>query len=235
MNKPTGVLKSPSFLFTVRPFFPIEHLKLKSSNLSVSLFFNIIILFLEIMTNIKIILYECLDIYKILDELSESLKFTIELAANEKELESLIQSSEAYLIVSKRKQKNFDNQIILDDLPKKINKIIEIINLRILKENFSIKSNVQVGKYLLNLNSREIFLKNEKIKLTEQEVKILFYLKEAKTEMKVEKLQLDIWGYNPDMDTHTVETHIHRLRKKMKDQFNDKNFIISSKNGYLIN
>jgi len=187
------------------------------------------------MTNIKIILYECLDIYKILDELSESLKFTIELAANEKELESLIQNSEAYLIVSKRKQKNFDNQIILDDLPKKINKIIEIINLRILKENFSIKSNVQVGKYLLNLNSREIFLKNEKIKLTEQEVKILFYLKEAKTEMKVEKLQLDIWGYNPDMDTHTVETHIHRLRKKMKDQFNDKNFIISSKNGYLIN
>ncbi len=167
-------------------------------------------------------------------ELSECLKFTIELAENEKDLESLIQNSEAYLIVSKRSHKNFDNQIILNNLPMKINKIIEIINLRILKESFSLKSNVKVGKYLLDLNSREIFLKKEKTKLTEQEVKILFYLKEAKTETKVEKLQLDIWGYNPDMDTHTVETHIHRLRKKMKDQFNDKNFIISSKKGYSI-
>ncbi len=162
------------------------------------------------------------------------MKFTIELAENEKDLESLIQNSEAYLIVSKRNHKNFDNQIILNNLPMKINKIIEIINLRILKESFSLKSNVKVGKYLLDLNSREIFLKKEKTKLTEQEVKILFYLKEAKTETKVEKLQLDIWGYNPDMDTHTVETHIHRLRKKMKDQFDDKNFIISSKKGYSI-
>ena len=117
----------------------------------------------------------------------------------------------------------------------KIDKIIEIINLRILRENFSLKSNVQVGKYLLNLNSREIFFKQEKIKLTEQEVKIIFYLKEAKTETKVDKLQLDIWDYSPDMDTHTVETHIHRLRKKIKEKFKDENFIISSKNGYLIN
>ena len=117
----------------------------------------------------------------------------------------------------------------------KINKIIEIINLRILKQNFSLKSNILIGKYLLNLNSREISYKSEKTKLTEQEVKILIYLKDSKTDTNVENLQLDIWGYNPDMDTHTVETHIHRLRKKIKDKFEDENFIISSKNGYSIN
>ncbi len=170
-----------------------------------------------------------------MNELSENLKFNIEAASNEKELDNLINDSQAYLIVSKKNQKNFDNQIVLDNLPMKIDKIIEIINLRILRENFSLKSNVQVGKYLLNLNSREIFFKQEKIKLTEQEVKIIFYLKEAKTETKVDKLQLDIWDYSPDMDTHTVETHIHRLRKKIKEKFKDENFIISSKNGYLIN
>ena len=170
-----------------------------------------------------------------MNELSENLKFDVAAASNEKELDNLIHDSHAYLIVSKKNQKNFDNQIVLDNLPMKIDKIIEIINLRILRENFSLKSNVQVGKYLLNLNSREIFFKEEKIKLTEQEVKILFYLKEAKTETKVEKLQLDIWNYSSDMDTHTVETHIHRLRKKIKEKFKDENFIISSKNGYLIN
>tara|TARA_Y100000589_G_scaffold329872_1_gene377793 strand:+ start:797 stop:1360 length:564 start_codon:yes stop_codon:yes gene_type:complete len=183
----------------------------------------------------KIILYECNDIYKILNELSESFKFSIELARNEKELNNLIKNSEAYLIVSKKKQKNFENQIILDHLPMKISKIIETINLGILKANFSLKSNVKVGKYFLNLNSREILLNNEKTKLTEQEVKILFYLKDTKTDTRVEKLQSDIWGYNPDMDTHTVETHIHRLRKKIKDKFKDENFIVSSKNGYSIN
>ncbi len=187
------------------------------------------------MTNTKIILYECSDIYKILDELSENLKFSLERAESEKELKSIIQKSESYLVITKKEQINFDNQITLVNLPMKISEIIEIINLRILKENFSLKSNVQVGKYLLNLNSREIIFRNEKIKLTEQEVKILSYLKKTKTNTKVEKLQLDIWGYNPEMDTHTVETHIHRLRKKMKDKFNDENFILSSKSGYSIN
>ena len=187
------------------------------------------------MSNTKIILYECPDIYKILNELSENLKFSLEKAENEKELDNLIQTSEAYIIISKKKQKNFANQIILDNLPMKINQILEIINLRILRENFSLKSNVLVGKYLLNLNSRKISYKDEKIKLTEQEVKILFYLKDSKADINVEKLQSEIWGYNQDMDTHTVETHIHRLRKKIKDKFKDEKFIISSKNGYSIN
>ena len=169
-----------------------------------------------------------------MNELSENFKFSIELARNEKELNNLIKNSEAYLIVSKKKQKNFENQIILDHLPMKISKIIETINLGILKANFSLKSNVKVGKYFLNLNSREILLNNEKTKLTEQEVKILFYLKDTKTDTKVEKLQSDIWGYNPDMDTHTVETHIYRLRKKINDKFSDETFILNNKQGYYI-
>ena len=112
---------------------------------------------------------------------------------------------------------------------------MEQINLSILKSNFLIKSNIQIGRYLLNVNSREIFYKNDKIKLTEQEVKILLYLKETNKKTKVEHLQRDIWKYNSDLETHTVETHIHRLRKKFLNIFEDKDFIRSSKDGYSIN
>jgi len=224
---------SPSFFLEVRPFLPTEHLKLNSSNLSVSLFFSIINLFLEVMSSTKIILYDCLDIYKILNELSDILSFDIVHVDNKKEFDNLVKNLDSFLIISKKKT-NFSNQIILNNLPIKVNKLIEKINLGILKMNYSLKSNIKIGKYLLNLNSREIFSEKIKLKLTEQEVKILVYLNDSKGNIKVEQLQKDIWKYNSDLETHTVETHIHRLRKKFLKMFNDKNFIKSSKEGYLI-
>ena len=48
------------------------------------------------------------------------------------------------------------------------------------------------------------------------------------------EIQKKVWNYADDADTHTVETHIYRLRKKIKDKFSDDNFIINHKNGYLI-
>ena len=72
------------------------------------------------------------------------------------------------------------------------------------------------------------------MKLTEQEIKILIYLEQSDVSINVEKLQKDIWGYSKDLETHTVETHIHRLRKKFFNIFSDKDFILSSKKGYLI-
>jgi len=48
-------------------------------------------------------------------------------------------------------------------------------------------------------------------------------------------LQLSVWGYSSDLETHTVETHIYRLRKKMSLTFKDENFITHNKNGYAIN
>ena len=224
---------SPSFFLEVRPFLPTEHLKLNSSNLSVSLFFSIINLFLEVMSSTKIILYDCLDIYKILNELSDILSFDIVHVDNKKEFDNLVKNLDSFLIISKKKT-NFSNQIILNNLPIKVNKLIEKINLGILKMNYSLKSNIKIGKYLLNLNSREIFSEKIKLKLTEQEVKILVYLNDSRGNIKVEQLQKDIWKYNSDLETHTVETHIHRLRKKFLKMFNDKNFIKSSKEGYLI-
>ena len=98
-------------------------------------------------------------------------------------------------------------------MPVSIEKLLEKINLSTLKANYSQKSDISIGKYSLNLNSREIFYKEKNLKLTEQEVKILMYLNDCKSNKSVEVLQKDIWGYSLEVETHTVETHIHRLRK----------------------
>jgi DNA-binding response OmpR family regulator len=70
--------------------------------------------------------------------------------------------------------------------------------------------------------------------LTEKEIEIILYLSATKTKYDVADLQKNIWGYSANMETHTVETHIYRLRKKIGDKFNDQSFILSHKSGYFI-
>ena len=185
------------------------------------------------MINIKLILYACKDIYKILNELNDFFDLDLIYIEKKNALQSYIKDNDTSLIICKKKD-GFINEIVLDKLPIKIEKLIEKINLATLKVNFSKKSNFSIGKYSLNLNSREIFYETKNLKLTEQEVKILIYLNNSKTSKKVDVLQKDIWGYSLDLETHTVETHIHRLRKKFLDIFNDKDFILSTKKGYSI-
>ena len=73
------------------------------------------------------------------------------------------------------------------------------------------------------------------LKLTEKEANIIIYLSDSKKIVDIKQLQSKVWGYNSKLETHTVETHIYRLRKKILECFKDKNFIISKKNGYEIN
>ena len=85
------------------------------------------------------------------------------------------------------------------------------------------------------MNSKEITLNNKNIKITEKEIKTILYIFEKKKSVNIKDLQSNVWKYQLELETHTVETHIYRLRKKIKDSFNDDNFIISSNNGYKIN
>ena len=86
----------------------------------------------------------------------------------------------------------------------------------------------------MNLNSRKIFNKDKSLDLTERESNIIIFLNNSKTQVKISKLQTEVWGHNSKLETHTVETHIYRLRKKINDIFSDSNFIKSSKLGYTI-
>ncbi len=214
----------------------MEHLNTKSSNSNVCLFFTIIEVTLLIMTISKLIIYNYEVIYKILSELKKDLKLNLELInlTSKTKLDNYLKENPTELILVEKKI-NYSNLILIDNTPIKILKLIEKINIEILKKNFSTKSNVFIGKFSLDLNSREISYNKIKISLTEQEVKILTYLSNSTQAVKIEQLQKDIWRYASSLETHTVETHIHRLRKKILKNFKEDSLILSSKDGYLIN
>jgi len=122
----------------------------------------------------------------------------------------------------------------LYDLPIKVFKLIEKINTEFLKLQYSNQSEIKLNNYIINLNSREILAKSKKIKLTEKEIRTIIYLSKAQKPVDINELQKKVWSYQNEIETHTVETHIYRLRKKILDTFNDNKFIVSEKTGYRI-
>ena len=139
-----------------------------------------------------------------------------------------------YLIISNKKYSDIQNQFVLDNLPINLFKLIEKINIEFLKLQFNSQSEVKVNNYTIDLNSREMLTKNTKLKLTEKEINTITYLSKSDKPVSVDELQEKVWSYQSDIETHTVETHIYRLRKKILNTFNDNNFITSEKNGYQI-
>ena len=131
----------------------------------------------------------------------------------------------------------FDAKLFLfyiKNSPVSLNKLVELINIQLIKLRFNHKSKISIKSYELDLNSRLISKNNVILKLTEKEIQIILYLIENNKKHDVLDLQKNIWGYSSNLETHTVETHIYRLRKKVSDKFNDENLILSHKNGYFI-
>ena len=190
--------------------------------------------------NVFIVNYNSL--YEILDEIKENLSFKITKFENEDDFRKNKNFDEKnILIISNSKNKLIVNQniseknlLIFDILPLAINKIIELINLKLIKLKFNNQSKINIKNYELNLNSKFFSKDGLSIKLTEKEIEIILYLYQNKTKHNVMDLQKNIWHYSSNMETHTVETHVYRLRKKISDRFKDENFILSEKNGYFI-
>ena len=190
--------------------------------------------------NIFIINYNSL--YEILEEIKENLSFKIIKYKNEKDfIEANHLNIENSLIILQSNQqltinKSLDKKNYLDlkKLPLTINKLVELINIQLIKLRFNYQSKVIIKDYELDLNSKFISKDNTVLKLTEKEIEIIIYLNEYKTKHNVLDLQKNIWEYSSEMETHTVETHIYRLRKKISEKFNDENFILSHKSGYFI-
>ena len=186
------------------------------------------------MNNQSLIIYKFARLYQILEELDLDLNFKIIFTDSELSLNEKIKNLNNYLIVSNKKYLNISNQFILDNTPISIFKLIEKINIEFLKIHFNSQSEVKVKNYTIDLNSREMLLKNLKLKLTEKEINTITYLSKSKKPISIDELQQRVWSYQSDIETHTVETHIYRLRKKILNTFNDNNFIVSEKNGYQI-
>ena len=192
------------------------------------------------MQNVFIINFNSL--YEILDEIKENLSFKIIKFENEEDFEKKFDLDRLdYLVISKTDHKLLLNNNITDknflgfnDLPLSFKKLLELINIKLIKLKFNQQSKITIKGYELNLNSKFFSKGSLKLKLTEKEIEIILYLNDKKIKHNVADLQKNIWGYSTDMETHTVETHIYRLRKKIGDKFNDQSFISSHKSGYFI-
>ena len=182
-------------------------------------------------------------LYEILDEIKENLPFKIIKYENEDDfIKSCNLDFVNFLIISKSNDKLLLNNNIkkknfldLNNFPLPLNKLLEVINIQLIKLKFNYQSKINIKGYDLNLNSKFFSKDNLSLKLTEKEIEIILYLNKTKTKHDVLDLQKNIWDYSPGLETHTVETHIYRLRKKIFNKFNDENLILSHKNGYFIN
>ena len=180
-----------------------------------------------------LIIYEYQILFEILDEIKESLNFKI-IQSNKNDYNKIeFDPKINYLTISKEKVENIDNSLVLENTSIKLEKLLEIININFLRIQFSNQSNIKIGKYNLDLNSRKILLEDKSLHLTEREINLIIFIKDKKN-VSVKELQKMVWDYSPNLDTHTVETHIYRLRKKMKETFANESFIINTSNGYSI-
>tara|TARA_B100001175_G_C19426172_1_gene598730 strand:- start:279 stop:875 length:597 start_codon:yes stop_codon:yes gene_type:complete len=194
----------------------------------------------------KIHIIGCEALYNILNEIKNNLSFDIFHYVGEKEILENFKSNK----IDKEKslflmRKNDDflnknlkiekNQIMqISDIPVDIYSFVEKINIQLIKLRYSYQSKIILKEYTLDLNSREISKQDKRLKLTEREVDTIIFLHNKQKPQSINTLLTEVWGYLNEVETHTVETHIHRLRKKIKDQFNDENFIISHEEGYKI-
>jgi DNA-binding CsgD family transcriptional regulator len=185
-------------------------------------------------------------LYEILYEIKDVLKFEVKNYVNlekffETNKENKLAQLNYTLIFEFDNKKLIENEKIdkrktlyFNELPIKIDSLMQRINIQIIKQKYNFHSNINIENYSLNLNTRIISKKTTQLKLTEKEIDILLFLHESKSPQKISILQKKVWGYLFDLETHTVETHVYRLRKKMKDTFQDNNFVSSNDNGYFI-
>jgi hypothetical protein len=182
----------------------------------------------------KLIIYKFNSLYQTLKEIEQDLNFEVYEAKNEKDLNNLVLTLQNNLIITSKKNSNKNQHIVLDKLPIKFSKLIENLNIKFLKKKFARQSKIEIQNYSIDLNSREISFNTIKLKLTEKEINTIIYLSNKKKPISIQELQTKVWGYQSGMETHTVETHIYRLRKKFLKTFQDENFLLSKKNGYQI-
>ena len=131
-------------------------------------------------------------------------------------------------------KKSYTTSAEIINCPFQLNNFVERINVIFLKNKFLNNSNLNILNYEINLNSKEILRDGQKLKLTEREINFILFLKNSNSPQNIKSILKSVWKYSPNLETHTVETHVHRLRKKFFSHFKDDNFIKINKKGYFI-
>ena len=131
-----------------------------------------------------------------------------------------------------KKKKDLFNEVI--HLPIKIFDLNQIVENAVVKKNFNTNSSISIKQYKLDKNEKKLIKNKNYILLTEKEIQLLELFLDNKKPISKNIILKEVWKYSTSADTHTVETHIYRLRKKIKSKFSDENFILNNKDGYLL-
>ena len=195
--------------------------------------------------NQSVIIINIKPLYEILNEINNNFSYKL-VHLNAKEFDEnfnkedkqfdnsiFITTSEYIQTLEKIRIKEEKIQLI-NISPESIYKLIDRINVCLIQNKYDFQSNIKLKNYNLDINSKTVEYKNKKLKLTEKEIEIILFLNKDNLSKKVIDLQKNVWGYSSDIETHTVETHVYRLRKKISDTFKDDNFILSDDNGYSL-
>jgi len=185
------------------------------------------------MNSKTLFIFDSIKLFEILNEIKSYLNFEIEHIEQKNINETDFSSIKDYLVISLNSSNQFSNFTKIDKVPNKIDKLIQIINLNFIKNQFSKQSNYKIGKYNLDANSRIISYKKNNLELTEKEIELLLFINQNK-KVNLKTIQTNVWGYGSDLETHTVETHIYRLRKKIKEVFQDENFLEFENGKYFL-
>ena len=196
------------------------------------------------MVNQKLYIINLSNFYNIISELKEHigyevLKFDTQEIFFDKYASKSISTENSILIVHEKDYNFFvknisEDQIIKFIPPVNIFTFIENLNVRFIQKKYQDQSSVNVKDFFLDINSRELKKGKSSLKLTERETDMILFLNNSKKPVNVETLEKEIWHHSSELETHTVETHIYRLRKKIKAEFGNDDLIKSNKNGYTI-
>ena len=155
-------------------------------------------------------------------------------ALNDKEDSKIIRNTHNLKVLASSEKKTFQNFDAFLELPSSLREINAVIESVTAKKVFSKNSSIEIKKYLLNKNEKKLSKNENEIILTEKEIQLLELFLNNKKPISKNKILSSVWNYSSDADTHTVETHIYRLRKKINDKFSDDNFIVNTKDGYSL-
>ena len=155
-------------------------------------------------------------------------------ALNDMENNKIINNSNSLKVLVSSKKKILENFDAFLELPTSLKEINIVIESVAAKKVFNRNSSIEIKEYLLNKNEKKLLKDENEIILTEKEIQLLELFLNNKKPISKDKILSSVWNYSSDADTHTVETHIYRLRKKINDKFADDNFIVNTKDGYSL-
>ena len=155
-------------------------------------------------------------------------------ALKDKDDNKIVSKSPRLKICASSKKKTFNNYDAFLELPSSLKEINAVVESIAAKQTFSKNSSIVIKNYILNKNEKKLSKNENEITLTEKEIQLLELFLKNKKPISKDKILSSVWNYSSDADTHTVETHIYRLRKKINDKFSDENFIVNTKDGYSL-